>query len=48
MKRNLAEWLAFYTSLGVEHFYLYNNESTEAFHAIVAPKQARGRATLAT
>jgi hypothetical protein len=42
----LAEWLAFYTSLGVEHVYLYNNESTDAFHAIVAPYRARGRATL--
>lgn len=42
----LSEWLAFYTVLGVEHFYLYNNESTDNFLAPVAPYLRRGLATL--
>lgn len=42
----LAEWLAFYTALGVEHFYLYNNESTDAHEDVVAPYVAAGAATV--
>lgn len=42
----LAEWLAFYTTLGVEHFYLYNNESTDAHEDVIAPYVAAGSATL--
>jgi hypothetical protein len=41
----LAEWLAFYTTLGVEHFYLYNNESVDAHEDVVAPYVAGGSAT---
>lgn len=42
----LTEWLAFYTTLGVEHFYLYNNESTDAHEDVIAPYVAAGSATL--
>ena len=42
----LAEWLAFYSALGVDHFYLYNNESSDDYTAIVAPYIAAGNATL--
>lgn len=44
----LGEWLAFYVSLGVEHFYLYNNDSTDGFFEIVGPYVAAGAATLIT
>lgn len=43
--RYLGEWLAFYRLLGVEHFYLYNNESTDEFAGTIAPYVARGIAT---
>lgn len=42
----LAEWLAFYRVLGVEHFYLYNNNSTDDFSGVIAPYVKRGAATL--
>jgi hypothetical protein len=42
----LAEWLAFYTTLGVEHFYLYNNESIDAHEEVIAPYVAAGAATV--
>jgi hypothetical protein len=42
----LAEWLAFHTALGVEHFYLYNNESTDAHEDVIAPHIAAGVATV--
>lgn len=42
----LAEWLAFYTVIGVEHFYLYNNESTDHFYEVIEPYVASGSATL--
>ena len=42
----LAEWLAFYSVLGVDHFYLYNNESTDEYEQVVAPYVADGDATL--
>ena len=42
----LAEWLAFYTVLGVDHFLLYNNESTDSYERVVAPYMAAGTATL--
>lgn len=42
----LAEWLAFHRVLGVEHFYLYDNDSTDDSHACLAPYLASGRATL--
>lgn len=42
----LAEWLAFYTALGVERFYLYDNESTDNFAEPLAPYLSRGTVTL--
>ena len=42
----LAEWLAFYTVLGVEHFYLYNNDSADDFAFAIAPYVRRRMATL--
>ena len=41
----LAEWLAFYSVLGVDHFFLYNNESTDEHRAVLAPYVAAGVAT---
>jgi hypothetical protein len=42
----LSEWLAFYTVLGVEHFYLYDNESADAFERSLEPFRSRGMVTL--
>ena len=42
----LAEWLAFHVTVGVEYFYLYNNESTDAHEDVIAPYVAAGMATL--
>ncbi|MES2692948.1 MAG: glycosyltransferase family 2 protein [Verrucomicrobiota bacterium] len=42
----LQEWLAYYTCLGVEHFYLYNNDSSDDFMPPLRPYLAAGRATL--
>ena len=42
----LAEWLAFYTTLGVDHFFLYNNESSDRHEDVLAPYLAAGSATL--
>ncbi len=42
----LAEWLAFYHVLGVDHFFLYDNDSHDDYSAVVAPYIASGRATL--
>jgi hypothetical protein len=33
----LAEWLEFHRLVGVEHAYLYDNGSTDAFHAVLGP-----------
>jgi hypothetical protein len=44
--RYLAEWLAFYSALGVEHFFLYDNESSDDFRSVIAPYCASGCATL--
>lgn len=38
----LAEWLAFYSLMGVERFFLYNNESADDFEPVIAPYLARG------
>lgn len=42
----LTEWLAFYAALGVEHFYLYNNDSTDRYQPVIAPYLDAGVATL--
>ena len=42
----LDEWLTFHAGVGVTHFYLYNNYSTDDFRAVLAPWMARGTVTL--
>ena len=42
----LSEWLAFYTVLGVEHFYLYDNDSSDNYEAAIKPFLERGVVTL--
>lgn len=42
----LAEWLAFYRAVGVDRFYLYDNDSVDDFASIVAPYVDRGLAVL--
>lgn len=40
------EWLEFHRIVGVDHFYLYNNNSDDNFREILAPYIAEGLVTL--
>jgi hypothetical protein len=42
----LKEFLAFHKAVGVEHFYLCDNNSTDDYMSILAPYIARGEVTL--
>lgn len=42
----LKEWLEYHTLLGVDHFYLTNNGSTDNFYEIVYPYLKKGTVTL--
>lgn len=42
----LDDWLRFHAGVGVQHFYLYDNGSTDAFQPVLDPWLASGRATL--
>lgn len=42
----LDEWLAFHAGVGVTHFYLYNNFSTDNFRDVLRPWIRRGMVTL--
>jgi len=42
----LEEWLRFYDLVGVDHFYLYDNGSTDQFVPVLAPWVNAGRATV--
>jgi hypothetical protein len=42
----LDEWLTFHTYVGVDHFYLYNNFSTDDFRGVLQPWLDRGCVTL--
>lgn len=42
----LAEWLAFHELMGVGHFYLYNNNSSDDFRAVIQPFVDQGLVTL--
>jgi Glycosyltransferase family 92 len=42
----LSEWLAFHRAVGVTHFYLYNNESTDNFESVLDPWCKSGLVTL--
>lgn len=44
--RFLAEWLEYYLAAGVEHFFLYNNYSTDDYQTALEPYQTRGQVTL--
>ena len=41
----LKEWLDYHLLAGVEHFYLYNNESTDNYEKIIAPYVEAGLVT---
>ena len=41
----LAEWLDYHLLAGVEHFYLYNNDSTDNYADIIAPYVAANLVT---
>jgi hypothetical protein len=43
--RFLPEWLAHHINLGVEHVYIYDNNSTDSIESVVAPFVGRGVAT---
>ncbi|AWK07245.1 hypothetical protein HYN56_24655 [Flavobacterium crocinum] len=34
---SLKEWIEYHLNIGVEHFYLYNNNSTDSFELILEP-----------
>lgn len=42
----LDEWLTFHAGVGVDHFYLYDNASSDAFRPVLAPWIASGKVTL--
>jgi hypothetical protein len=44
--RYLDEWLTFHHGVGVEHFYLYNNNSSDDFRNVLLPWMGRGLVTL--
>ena len=41
----LKEWLDYHLLAGVDHFYLYDNDSTDDYDAIIAPYVAAGLVT---
>ncbi len=43
---NLQEWLTHYTSQGVDHFYLIDDDSTDAYQPILKPFQQKQMITL--
>lgn len=43
--RYLKEWLDYHLLAGVEHFYLYNNDSTDNYNEIIAPYVDAGLVT---
>ena len=44
--RYLAEWLEYHRMAGVEHFFLYNNNSVDDYKEVLAPYVASGLVTL--
>lgn len=43
----MDEWLSLHHAVGVDHFYLYDNRSTDNFRDVLAPWIGRGLVTLA-
>lgn len=41
----LDEWIRFHIGVGIEHLYLYNNNSTDEFQPVLAPWIGAGRVT---
>ena len=44
--RDLAEWIEFHRLVGAEHFFLYNNASTEDWERVLGPYVEAGLATV--
>lgn len=44
----LKEWIEYHEMIGVEHFYLYNNNSEDNYQEILQPYLDRGLVTLVT
>ena len=44
--RFLGEWLQFHSGVGVDHFFLYDDDSSDDFLAVLEPWIASGRVTL--
>jgi hypothetical protein len=42
----LDEWIQFHLGQGVSHFFLYDHESRDNYHAVLAPWQSKGVVTL--
>jgi len=42
----LDEWLRFHCRVGFDHFYLYDNDSSDDYTAVLRPLQDRGHITL--
>ncbi|MBR3449455.1 MAG: glycosyltransferase family 92 protein [Bacteroidales bacterium] len=42
----LREWIEYHHMVGVDHFYLYNNNSEDGFRDVLQPYQERGWVTL--
>jgi len=42
----LEEWLRFHLLVGVEHFYLYDNDSRDDFQSVIKPFLSEGKITL--
>jgi hypothetical protein len=42
----LKEWIEFHLLVGVEHFYLYNNDSQDSFRKVLTPYVNQGIVTL--
>jgi len=42
----LDEWLAYHHALGVDHFFIYDNGSTDELHAVIEPWANHGLVTL--
>ena len=44
--RYLKEWIEYHRLIGVDHFYLYNNGSTDDFKRVLNPYVRKGVVTL--
>jgi hypothetical protein len=44
--RYLDEWISFHSAVGVDHFFLYNNDSTDNYREVLSPWISQGKVTL--